>query len=105
MGTQQEHQDWRRPSYKEQYKAEGGGADKEKRWEDNISEWTGLALSETTRKAEDHAGWRELVARCVNCPNGRQATKGEVTGMKVLRTFILVCDSNRDYQAISNSDS
>ena len=44
-----------------------------KRWEDNISEWTGLALSET-RKAEDRVGWRELVARCVNCPNGRQAT-------------------------------
>ena len=46
-----------------------------KRWEDNISEWTGLALIETMRQAKDREGLHELVARCVNCPSG-QATKG-----------------------------
>ena len=46
-----------------------------KRWEDNISEWTGLTLGETMRKAEDREEWRKLVARCLKCPNG-QATKG-----------------------------
>ena len=34
-----------------------------KRWEDNISEWTGLRLSEALRKSESREEWRELVAR------------------------------------------
>ena len=34
-----------------------------KRWEDNITEWTGLKLSEALRKAEDREGWRKVVAR------------------------------------------
>ena len=46
-----------------------------KRWEDNISEWTGLTLGVTMRKAEDRDVWRNLVARRLKCPNG-QTTKG-----------------------------
>ena len=34
-----------------------------KRWEDNISEWPGLGLSEALRKAEDREGWGKVVAR------------------------------------------
>ena len=36
---------------------------RQKRWEDNIKEWTGLELSDTLRKAESREEWRELVAR------------------------------------------
>ena len=32
-----------------------------KRWEDNISEWTGLGLGEALRKAEDREEWRKMV--------------------------------------------
>ena len=34
-----------------------------KRWEDNISEWTGLKLSNTVRLAENRMEWRKLVVR------------------------------------------
>ena len=34
-----------------------------KRWEDNISEWTGLGLGETLQKAEDREEWRKVAAR------------------------------------------
>ena len=34
-----------------------------KKWEDNISEWTGLGLGEALRKAEDKEEWRKVVAR------------------------------------------
>ena len=34
-----------------------------KRWEDNISELTGLGLVEAFRKAEDREEWRKVVAR------------------------------------------
>ena len=34
-----------------------------KRWEDNITEWTGLKLSNTIRKADNRREWRELVAK------------------------------------------
>ena len=33
-----------------------------KRWEDNISEWTGLGLGEALRKAEVSEEWRKVVA-------------------------------------------
>ena len=46
-----------------------------KRWEDNITEWTGLTPGVTTRKAEDRDEWWKLIARCVKCPSG-QPTKG-----------------------------
>ena len=32
-----------------------------KRWEDNITEWTGLKMGEAIRHAEDREGWRRLV--------------------------------------------
>ena len=35
----------------------------EKRWKDNISEWTGLGLGEALRKVEDREEWRKVVAR------------------------------------------
>ena len=41
-----------RRSYRARYKEGEGKADR-KRWEDNISEWTGLGLGEALRKAED----------------------------------------------------
>ena len=34
-----------------------------KRWEDNITEWTGLKLGEALRKAEDREEWRTVIAR------------------------------------------
>ena len=34
-----------------------------KRWEDNISEWTGLEFGEALRKAEDKEELRKVVAR------------------------------------------
>ena len=39
-----------------------------KRWEDNITEWTGKALSVNLRTADDRKKWRELVARCSDAP-------------------------------------
>ena len=35
----------------------------EKKWGDNISEWTGLGLGEPIRKAEDREEWWKVVAR------------------------------------------
>ena len=34
-----------------------------KRWEDNVTEWTGLKLGEDLRKAENREEWRTVVAR------------------------------------------
>ena len=34
-----------------------------KRWEDNISEWTGLKLGEALIKAENREDWRKVIAR------------------------------------------
>jgi len=39
-----------------------------KSWEDNISEWTGLELSKTLRKAEQREEWRELVVKSLRVP-------------------------------------
>ena len=36
---------------------------RQKKWEDNISEWTGLGLGEALRKAEDREEWRKVIAR------------------------------------------
>ena len=45
------------------YREEEGSADRKKRQEDIISEWTGLELGEALRKAEDREEWRKVVAR------------------------------------------
>ena len=34
-----------------------------KRWEDNITEWTGFKLGEALRKAKNRDGWRKVVAQ------------------------------------------
>ena len=34
-----------------------------KRWEDNVTEWTGLKLGEALRKVENREEWRTVVAR------------------------------------------
>ena len=34
-----------------------------KRWEDNITEWTGLKMGEALRKAESREEWRKVVAQ------------------------------------------
>ncbi|XP_071509599.1 uncharacterized protein [Diadema antillarum] len=39
-----------------------------KRWEDNITEWTGLKLSEAVTHAKDREGWKGLVARSSVAP-------------------------------------
>ena len=36
-----------------------------KRWENNISEWTGLKFCDALREAENEIKWRERVARSV----------------------------------------
>ena len=36
-----------------------------RRWEDNITEWTGKVLSDNLRRAEVRRRWRELVADTV----------------------------------------
>ena len=40
-----------------------------KRWEDNISKWTGLGLGEALQKAEDREEWRKAVARSSVMPH------------------------------------
>ena len=34
-----------------------------KRWEDSVTEWTGLKLGEALRKAENREEWRKVVAQ------------------------------------------
>ena len=41
---------------------------KRKRWEDKITEWTGEALSDYLRRAQDWEEWRELDVRCSDAP-------------------------------------
>ena len=44
------------------------GGRQKKRWEDNITEWTGLKLSEAIRHVEDREKWGELVHRSYAVP-------------------------------------
>ena len=39
-----------------------------KRWESNITEWTGLELANVLRRAESRDGWRRLVVRATEVP-------------------------------------
>ena len=36
-----------------------GKGRQKKRWEDNMTEWTGIKLGEALRKAENREGWRK----------------------------------------------
>jgi hypothetical protein len=40
----------------------GGRGRQKKMWEDNITQWTGLKLSDALRETGDRESWRELVA-------------------------------------------
>ena len=35
----------------------------EKRWEDNIKEWTGMDFANSTRAAENRTRWKGIVAK------------------------------------------
>ena len=39
-----------------------GRGRQEKRWEDNIKEWTGMGFEDSLRAAEDREGWKGIVA-------------------------------------------
>ena len=59
------HQVWPKQGTVEE---EGGGgeedkADKRKRWEDNIREWTGLELARSQRAVKNRDKWRKLVVK------------------------------------------
>ena len=43
----------------------------QKRWEDNITEWTGLKLGEALRKAENREEWRQWLPDHPWCTNGQ----------------------------------
>ena len=36
---------------------------RQKRWEDNIKEWTGMDFASSTRAAEDRTRWKGVVAK------------------------------------------
>ena len=55
-------------SYKELYKLENREENTEKKWEDNITEWTGEVLSDNLRRAVDRQIRHELVVRCSDAP-------------------------------------
>ena len=38
-------------------------ADRKRRWEDTIREWTGLEFAKSQRAVEDRGKWRKLVAK------------------------------------------
>ena len=39
-----------------------------KKWEDNISEWTGRSIGRCTRECEDREVWRETISRSCAVP-------------------------------------
>ena len=50
-----------------------------KKWNDNITEWTGLSFAEATRAADDREGWRRLV-RVAASSKGAPTALHSVTG-------------------------
>ena len=50
------------------------------RWEDNVTEWTGLKLGEALRKAENREEWRKVVARSSLVP--QRSTKLRISEIK-----------------------
>ena len=61
------HQEWPKQSCKAQYLEAGEETDR-KGDGDNISEWTGMRLSETLWLAEQRDEWRDLVAKASVAP-------------------------------------
>ena len=45
---------------------------RQKRWEDNIKEWTGMGFGDFLRAAEDREGWKVLLQHHLWCPDGLQ---------------------------------
>ena len=45
-----------------QWKEQEKRGTEEKRWEDNIKEWTGMGFWDSLRAAEDRDGWKGIVA-------------------------------------------
>ena len=65
-----------------------------KRWEDNITEWTGLKLGEALRKAENREEWRTVVARSSLVPqrSNRLWDKWSEVKWFVLLCLVVVCN-------------
>ena len=59
------HQAWPKPSFKAQWKGQGG---QKKRWEDNITEWTGLEFAKSQTAVENREKWRKLVVKSFVVP-------------------------------------
>ena len=53
------HQVWPKPSCKVQRKGEEDKADRKKRWEDNIREWTGLEFGRSQGAVENRDKWKK----------------------------------------------
>ena len=58
-----------------------------KRWEDNVTEWTGLKLDEVLRKAENREEWKTVVARSSLVPQRSTRLRDKWSEVKWL------CDS------------
>ena len=63
MVTSPVHQVWPQPSCKAQWKGEEDKADKRKRWDDSIREWTGLEFAKSQRAVENREKWRKKVVK------------------------------------------
>ena len=63
-----------------------------KRWEDNITEWTGLKLGEALRKAENREEWRTVVARSSLVPQRSTRLRDKWSKSEVMTAKYLYCN-------------
>ena len=49
---------------------------RQKRWEDNIKEWTEMDFASSTRAAETRTGWKRIVANSSVVPRGPSKVMG-----------------------------
>ena len=61
-----------------------------KRWEDNITELTGLKLGEALRKAENREGWRKVVAQSSLVPYYRHVVISKPTTFYLPRKTVML---------------
>ena len=54
-----------------------------KRWEDNVTEWTGWKLGDALRKAESREEWRKVVAQSSSVPQRSTRLRDKWSEMKV----------------------